>query len=137
MSVYKLAGTGSGGTEDQVGQLDIQFAGTITAIHGTLAGDLDADGNVLRAEASFISSNSFGSNDARGSVFEMTMMGVNAGAGGFVNFTESSGVGPVDIPVIAGERMWLHIEGPTSTVSHAAIYIYVQDGASPDVRRRR
>lgn len=134
MSIYKLYGAGTGGTESGVASLDIQFDGVITAIHTAHSADLDADTEFSLAEASFLSTATMTTNDARGSLItsELRAVGTVAGA-----IAANSGVGPVEIPVSAGERVFLHFNSSASTTSSCHVYLYVSDGADVNQRRRR
>lgn len=137
MSIYKLRGPGTGGTEDSIANLDIQFDGEIVAMLGTLSVDLDADAETSAVEVSFLSTNTFGVNDTRGSLFmmriqasELTAVGHNLGA---VN----NSVSGVRIPVTAGERIHMHITSTAGVVCTAHVYMYVNDGTPSELRRRR
>ena len=67
MSIYKLQGTISGGTENSLAQLDVQFDGTIVAISASIHAELDADNDVGEAEVSFLSTNTLSSNSSAAS----------------------------------------------------------------------
>lgn len=136
MSVYKLAAVGSGGTEDGIAQLDIQFTGTITAILGTMAAGLAANGEKSAVEVSFISTNGLGTNDTRGSLFAMRQE-LLVGASGAAFNTVNNAVGGLKIPVGAGERIWMHIDASASRSTNAEVYLYVDDGANVQTPQRR
>lgn len=136
MSVYKLQGTGSGGVENSLASLDIQFDGVITALHASMVADFDADLESCHAEASFLSTNTISSNDARGSLIIVAGTNAQAAAGATV-VAVNSGVGPVDIPVTAGERVHMHLSATAGVASTVHIYLYVTDGAPAALRRRR
>lgn len=133
MSVYKLYADGTGGTEDGIAQLDIQFVGIINAILLGIQADVDADGEVARGELSFISTNAVANNDTRGS---LAMVGQRA-IGTVADISSSVvSIPGINIPVNAGERLWLHIVAAASVVSNCWAYVYVDDGGE-DLRRRR
>jgi len=134
MSVYKLYAAGTGGTEDGIAQTDIQFDGVITSIYMTNAADLDADLEFCHAEISFISQNSIGVNDTRGSLMTLTDRAVGTPAG---NTGMAASSGPMAVPVTAGERVWMHISATAGAVSAVSAYLYVDDKASETLRRRR
>ncbi len=136
MSVYKLFGSGTGGTENSVSSLDIQFDGTIVALHASLAADLDTDLESCNVEASFLSTNTISSNDARGSLIMVLATNSQAAAGTAV-VAVNSGIGGLSILVTAGERVHLHFNASAGVTSNSHIYLYVNDGQPPEVRRRR
>lgn len=133
MSIYKLFGAGSGGTENSLASLDIQNEGVIVGIWGSLLGDLDADTETLSVEASFLSTNTIASNDARGSLFLLSAQ--TAGAANFLS--QNAGISGLAIPVAAGERVHLHVVASAGVTCSAHIYLHVNDGASAELRRRR
>ena len=136
MSVYKLAATGTGGVEDGAAQLDIQFDGVITAIFGTLRATLDADAEFALAELSFISSQTMGNNDTRGSLMLLQLQQHVTTSGSNSNCV-NEGVSGVEIPVNAGERLWMHLQVTASTASNADFYVYVNDGQPRQTTRAR
>ncbi len=136
MSIYKLQGNGTGGTEESVGSLDIQFDGEINAIHGAMDADLDADLEVCAAEVSFLSSNTIGINDARGSLFQLRVRTNETGVGKSDGHANSA-VSGIKVPVTAGERVHLHLVASAGVVSSNQFYLYVDDGAATGLRRRR
>lgn len=136
MSVYKLAASISGGTENDLASIDIQSDGTLYAVHAAVQCDLDADGEFARAEVSFLSTQTIGSNDSRGSIFgvakrvSLTTSGV--GDGGI-----NAGLSGLRIPVMAGERVHLHANSTAGVTGGAEVYMYVEDRLDPNIRRRR
>ena len=136
MSVYKLFGAGTGGTQESVASLDVQFDGRITAIHGSANADMDADGESFQCEASFLSSTTIAVNDSRGSLFIMQAQ-MSLTTSGVMNGSLNSGVSGLNIPVAAGERIHLHLGGASGVTSSTNIYLYVDDDAPAALRRRR
>jgi len=137
MSVYKLRIPGTGGTEDSLASLDVQFDGEIVAIAGTMDADLDADAESCACEVSFLSSNSIATNDARGSLFMMRIrLSETTAASGNVSAVSHS-VSNLAIPVSAGERIHGHMLSTAAVVCTAHVYIYVNDGSPAELRRRR
>lgn len=133
MSVYKLAIPGGTAAADAVASLDIQFDGTLRLVDWAFEPDLDTADDAGRAEVSFLSVSSFGSNDARGSissvVARLTLLTAESGM-----IAVNKAVGPLNIPVRAGERLYLHTGGVASRVD---CYLHVDDRVNPDLRRRR
>ncbi len=136
MTIYKLYGAAS---TDSVASLDIQLDGVITSMLMTgMCAGVNALDEGMQAEISFLSSNTFGSNDVRGSL--MTMQ-IRSGmlTSGMGNMCDNINISSVNIPVNAGERIHLHIRDAgtlTGRVVHA--YLYVEDkGVSRLSSRRR
>lgn len=133
MSVYKLTGTT---VQDNVASLDIIAAGHIVGMVWNMVADLDADGDRMELELSFASTSGFTSNDTRAS-----LSGVGASNGlltsGAINGAATLAI-PVPrgvIPVLAGERLYLHSKGTAGALGQASVWIYVDDGMEPDVSR--
>lgn len=136
MSVYKLQAAGSGGTENSLASLDVQFDGDIVGMFGTMMADLDADAELIQAELSFMSSNTVGSNDARGSL--LLLQGrMSLTTSGVALLAVNDGISGLAIPVAAGERLHLHVVSTAGVSSAVTFYVYVADGAPSDLRRRR
>lgn len=136
MSIYKLNATGSGGTEESLASLDVQFNGVIQAIAGTMESDADADADRSAVEVSFLSSATFGVNDARGSIFMMRNQWALTTSGVYVTGLTQS-VSGMEIPVNRGERIHMHLFATTAVVTRADVYLYVRDASDPRLTRRR
>jgi len=136
MSVYKLAATGVGGVQDGIAQLDVQFDGIITAIHMTVTARL-ADAEEANIEVSFISTNTIGSNDTRGSLFIMRQQANTSDTGWALHEGRSAGIAGLAIVVNAGERLWMHMVVDDGKVAKADAFIYVEDGQAIPVSSRR
>lgn len=134
MSIYKLYGTG---ITDNLCSLDIVSSGHINAIQWAAYGDLDADNESFAAEVSFSSTSGFTSNDTKSSV--SAIRGFDGLLTSGAAFTAVNlFVGPsLGIPVVQGERLYLHATGTSFT---GTVYLYVNDGVSsgrPSGRRVR
>jgi len=137
VSVYKLAGTATGGTENALAQLDIQFDGLITAIHGAMRATIAANTEFAQTEISFISTNTVGSNDTRGSLFMMKAQ-IALLTSGVANTGVNVSIGGLAVVVTAGERLWMHTVNTASKASVNDVYVYVEDGQGvPTAQRRR
>jgi len=133
MSVYKLGVLQSQAVGDDVASLDVQFDGHITAIDWSMDADIDAADETTNAEVSFLSVNTIGANDARGSISacKAAISLVTAESGlTSVNKTISG----LRIPVNQGERIHLHTTG---SIVGIEVYLYVEDSSDPRLRRRR
>jgi len=135
MSIYKLSGDFSA-TADSAFSLDVQFDGVITAIDWDANGDFDADLEAAEFEVSFLSSNTFAKNDARGSVSSISIR-PNFTTSGMANSAVQKTVSGVRIAVSAGERIHLHGKLTGTNDCTATCYLHVEDSADPRLRRRR
>lgn len=136
MSVYQLYGFAAAAT-DAVASVDIQFNGEIVgwALYGL--GSFNAADDRFGVELSFLSSNCYQSNDARGVIaYGHTKMGLLTSGGVPCSFNLT--MSGLAIPVVAGERIYLHIPEYSSagTVNAKAI-MYVLDSSDVNLRRRR
>jgi hypothetical protein len=135
MSVYKLNCDISGGTQNAINQLDVQFDGTIVAVNQNLTVDLDADQEFAHGEVSFLSTNTIYSNDARGTIAEMAAqlnLTTSGGAAGFNHHLSG-----LSIPVSAGERIFGHVISTAGVTGTYNAILYVDDRADVNLRRRR
>lgn len=135
MTIYKLRANDNG---DSVASLDIQIDGIITAIYMTGKGsDVNAQDDGWMAETSFLSSNSFGVNDVRGSLM-IIQSELGALTSGGLNTAVNANISSMEIPVAAGERIHMHILkiGTTGSCTVHA-YLYVLDKGTPRIPGRR
>ena len=137
MSVYKLAGTGTGGTENGLGQLDIMADGVITGLHGDLSAVFEANADTAYSEISFLSVNSQGVNDTRGSLCSLDIELLLVTGGYAMVVGKNTNVGGLAIVVNAGERLWLHSVASSADSTRHAWYIYVEDGVGLQQSQRR
>ncbi len=135
MTIYKLHASTAG---DSVANLDIQIDGTITALYMTgSVGGADGLNDGFQAEVSFLSTNTFSTNDARGSLMTIQSK-LSLLTSGQANTAVNANISTLDIPVAAGERVHLHVEDigtPTARGVHA--YLYVLDKGTPRIPGRR
>jgi len=137
MSIYKLHGDSTGGTENALASLDIQFTGEITAILMAAQVVLDADSESWRGEVSFLSTNTIDSNDARGSLAMVTAGQVELTTSGVFLGQANLSISGLNIPVTAGERVFCHSVASAGVTADFDIYLYVDDRADSRLRRRR
>lgn len=138
MTLYKLF-TSQVASVDAAAQLDIVGDGVITAMWGySTMETADALNDGFDFEVSFASTSGFQSNDTRASIF---------GIGARQNFLTSGGGAPtaalsvsgVRIPVLAGERLYMHtLENGSITGGRGTFWMFVDDGLDvrPSPRRR-
>lgn len=135
MTIYKLYADGAG---DSVASLDIQIDGIITSMMMTT---VPLGVNVLdegvQAEVSFLSSNTFTTNDARGSLMMLNSC-LGAITTGGCNTAMNCAISSLEIPVSAGERIHLHILDIGTVTDRAThCYLYVLDKGTPRTPGRR
>ena len=154
-SIIKVSGAIAANDTDQndIAAIDIPEDGEILAVGGILIGDYDpgpaASANftiALIAELSFLSTNQFGANDARGTIagigctciLHWSEAAETGGAGGklseFGNITFPEG-----ITVNAGERIHLHGSSSlTDATAVASFLLYLKTkGGARRARSRR
>lgn len=134
MSVIKLFAAGLVGTLSSV-SIDIPADGVIQTL--TLGATIESDavfvdGEGVTAELSFLSSPTFTTNDVRGSLCQVR---ANRSGGGAAAAWAASVAVPfcilsgIDVPVNAGERVFLHLQGVAGIASSSAVaYLFVKDG---------
>lgn len=135
MTIYKLYSAAFG---DSTASLDIQLDGVIQSIHMTgRANGIDALNDGFEAEVSFLSTNSFTSNDTRGSLMIIqSCLGMLTDGGG--NLSVNAQISTLMVPVAAGERVHLHaaaIGGSTGGAVHA--FLFVEDKGIQRISGRR
>lgn len=135
MTIYKLFGSTGG---DSIASLDIQMDGEIKSIHMTCrANGVNAADEGMVAEISFLSTNTFGANDARGSLM-MIQTNVGLLTSGMGPSAINASISSLEIPVAAGERVHMHISDfGTLTGRDAHAYLYVQDKGIARIPGRR
>ncbi len=105
--VIGLYGATTGGIEDALAQIDIPQDGVITGVDWDMHADLDADSEAIQIELSFIATNLLDKNDVRGRISsisaEISITTSGAPVVGIAKF-----VGPMDLAVSGGERLYLH-----------------------------
>ena len=141
ISIIKIFGAGNvGATTNDINSVDIPEDGEIFAVHGHIfALAMNAD-DQARGELSFLSMNQIGSNDARGSIFEiltatsnLTTSGMGPG-GAMAQLVLPSGGG---IPVVAGERIHVHTLASAGVSPTVTFMMYLNFFRSKTSRRRR
>lgn len=136
MIVKIEAGIPGGATTNSVATTDVQNSGIIT---GVLMGfrsisALDLINDFIGAELSFMSSNTFGVNDVRGSIamnfLEQQFLTTGGGIGNVV-----LAISGLAIEVNAGERIHLHATASSGTGGNVWAYLYIADGVGIDRSR--
>ena len=137
MSIYQIYGSSTGDAE-AAANLDVQFDGQIIAwdLWATING-AGGDGNYHHVEVSFLSSDMSNKNDARGVICSVrdTVSVLDATGAQFA--ATRSQLSGLFIPVVAGERLYMHLGATAGNVITASCRLYVDDASNPQLRRRR
>jgi len=135
--IYKMYGAVPiAATTDSIASLDIQVDGEIVGVHMNItAAGMDALNDSMQVELSFMSSNTFTTNDVRGSIFmhSVTQQFLTSGGGGG---SDSAALAGLMIHVEAGERIHFHGKTNAGVSGEANIYIYVLDATATQQRPR-
>lgn len=136
MSIYQLYGTAAAAA-DGVASVDIQFDGEIVAMILHIRGTFDATGDACGMEVSFLSSSMMDKNDARGVIGSLSAKAAVVTSGG-LSASENLAISGLRIPVIAGERLYVHV-GEYSSAGTVAVraQLFVLDNTDVNLRRRR
>lgn len=97
--------------------IDVPMNGFLIGVSWAARADMDADGDTLDAELSFISANLFTTHDARGVIDDLRMAVSGAVAAGMAQHDVNKYVSLPDIPVMQGERIYLHGQTATAMVT--------------------
>lgn len=137
-TVIGMYGSITGGTHQALATIDVPKAGRLLAVEWSINGDLDTDLDNITAQLSFGSSAAFTTNDTRqvisiftlGAVSILSAVGASLGTGnGFTPLPE--------IPVGAGERLYLHVTASATTPGNVWCNIHFDfDLDQPPARRR-
>lgn len=136
MSIYKLYASQTGDS-DAVAQLDVQFDGTIVAWSmSARCSGMGTDGDNYNVEVSFLSANMIASNDARG-VIAVGRKQLSLTTSGAYDASLNQSLAGLRIPVVAGERIYMHYTGTAGNACVMDCILYVEDSANVNLRRRR
>lgn len=136
MEVLKLEGTGTISVEtDSVANIDVPEDGNIVAFSLSIEALGIGPDEGARGELSFLATNSFGVNDTRGSIAQVQGGASYETSGGFNN-TYSAWLAGLNIPVVAGERIYIHTKGDTGVTPRMVAYVYVEFKGGRRARRR-
>jgi len=139
--IYKLDGSGTAGLDphNAVVSADIQADGFIEGVLGILDGfGMDALSDNAAAELSFMSTNTFGTNDTRGSIMMVRCRQNFLTSGGGANANNVFvAFGQKGIKVNAGERIYVHTQAAAGVTPKFVFYVYVRESGSARSSERR
>ena len=107
VTIIHMYGSSSGGTENALASIDIPEDGRLIGAEWAVNADLDADGENIYSELSFIATNQDSTNDARG-VISSVAARISLTTSG-VAMTSINRYTPLDLDVAGGERLYLHV----------------------------
>lgn len=135
-SVIKMYANGTGGAENAVAQIDVPMSGALIGVQWAYSAELDGDSDDGQAQLSFRSSGAFTTNDDRGIISEIrtiTELITSGVANAFVNVYH-----PLpNIPIAAGERLYLHLNTTASTPSYIGVLLHFDFDIDKVASRRR
>lgn len=131
--VFGMRAAISGGTQDAAASMDIPQDGTITGLDWDLGANLDADGEVIDVELSFIATNQITQNDVRGRISSIGVQ-MSLTTSGVATTSVQKFVGPMDVIVSGGERLYLHSVSTAGVGGNVRCNIHF-DTVRPAVRR--
>jgi len=135
-TIIGMKASGTGGTENAVASIDIPFDGQITGVDWDARADLDADTEQFNAELSFVATSQLGSNDVRGRVSSIAAMCSLTTSGAPVVSIDKF-VGPMELPVQGGERLYIHISATSGLVSEVRCNVHLDSRTAPRRRSSR
>jgi len=137
LEIIGMYGTISGSTQDALAQIDIPQDGVLRGIDWDLNVNLDADNEDCQSELSFIAVNQLTTNDVRGRLSSVGVhLAVLTAVGGHTAFVQKW-VGPFELMVSGGERMYLHVVSDVGVVGIVRLNLHFDGGATVTRRSAR
>lgn len=135
--VYKLYASGtSGTTQDSAANINVRASGSIKALTLEIWGEgMDATDDSAQAEVSFLATNTFTTNDTRGSI---AMLDSSTGfvTSGMANTVKHLALSGLDILVNEGERIYVHTKADAGVTPKVTAYLYIEERVSTRATRR-
>ncbi len=133
--VIGIVGVITGGTQDTVAMIDIPQPGFLIGIDWDVNGDLDADAEILTCELSFIATNQLTASDVRGRISSIGARLALLSATSAHVVSLQKWLNGFDIPVAAGERLFLHVVSTAGVAGVAIVNLFFDFGANALPRR--
>ena len=137
--IYKMYAVVS--NSDNISQIDIQTDGILYGLSWIyVPAGMDALNDLGQIELSFMSTNTFTTNDVRGSISQIgAAQQFLTSGGGAVGVNAS--ISDLRVQLNGGERLFLHASASSGVGGAVSCYLYVDDGigiggARPQPRRR-
>ena len=123
----------TGGTQNALASIDIPEDGMLTGIDWDAGVNVDADNEIFAGELSFIATQQLDQNDVRGRISSISLH-VGIGAAGVAVGGLQKFVGPMEINVAGGERLYLHSNSTAGVIADLRVAIHL-DSRRRSVRR--
>lgn len=134
-STIKMVGDITGGDEDGIATIDVPMQGHLVGVDWAAQYHMDADAEYFQAQLSFSSDGSFQANDNRAVISEiraeLTLTTSGTVPGGINRYV------PMDLPVMAGERIYLHSFGAAGVTGRVGAILHFDFNVPGMVARRR
>ncbi len=137
LEIIGMFGGITGGTQDAIAQIDIPQNGVLRAVDWDMRVELDADLEVADAELSFIATSQLTTNDTRGRISSVSSMVALVTAVGASVSVIQKWVGPFELMVSGGERLFLHVVTTSGVVGAARLNLHFDGGATVTRRSQR
>lgn len=126
-----------GGAQDSIAQIDIPQDGVIRGIDWDMHADLNAALESSMCELSFIATNQFVVNDVRGRISSVSASATVLTAVGLATVFIQKWVGPFELMVSGGERLFLHVLSSVAVVGQVRLNLHFDGGATVTRRSAR
>lgn len=134
--VIMMRAISTGGTESSLASVDIPNDGFLAGVEWACSSDYDTDNDTQAWQLSF-GATAVTTNDNRQVISNIVVGGLTFTAGGSVIANANMYVKLPDVPVAAGERIFLHSIAAASVVGNANVNIHLSaDASRAQVRRR-
>jgi hypothetical protein len=126
----------AGGTEDAVANINVPQDGVLRGIDWDVYFDMDGDTEFAAVELSFVATNQVTTHDSRGRI---------SSVGGIYSLTTSGAafhtvqkwIGPVELMVFSGERIYLHVVSTSGVLGAIRCNLHFDGGATVPRRTAR
>lgn len=135
-TVIKMYAAGSGGSQDAVAQVDVPMPGHIVGVDWAVRIAPSGADFLAEMQLSFRSSSSFTTNDDRGIISEVKFAG-DLTTSGAANTAANKYVLLPDVPVMGGERIYLHLSVTASVVTANVVLVHFDFDLDKISMRRR
>ncbi len=137
LEVIGMYATIAGGTENAIAQVDVPQDGVLRAIDWDLNMNFDADDEAAQIELSFIATNQATQNDVRGRISSISSRATVLTAVGINSVSVQKFVGPFELMVSGGERLYLHSAATAGVTGDMRCNLHFDGGAAVTRRSAR
>jgi len=136
LEIIGIYGNITGGTQDALAQIDVPQDGVIRGFDWDVHGNMDADGEFLDVELSFIATNQLSTNDIRGRMSSVSAQVAMTTSGVFPVWMQKW-IGPIELMVSGGERLYMHVVSTAGVTGMARLNLHFDGGATVTRRSAR